>query len=217
MNREKENLARHPSLEVLRNRDILGIGDFGVCDRKRKTIDSRHLEAVLLGIALICSACGYRVRSSVGKLPAGIQSLGIPTFRNRTSQFKIEQLISSAVLKEFSVRTRAIVNSSNSGVDSVLLGEIRGVSSTPVTFGSQTEQSQTFGSAFLVTVQVSVKLMRLKDSAVIWQNDNFLYRERYVLNSSVTDFFSEENPALERLARDFAASLTSIILDQSTP
>jgi hypothetical protein len=145
-----------------------------------------------------------------------MQSLGIPTFRNHTGQFKIEQIISGAVLKEFSIRTKARVNSDSSGVESVLLGEILNVSSIPVTFGSQTTESQTFGSAFLVTVQISAKLMRLRDSAVIWQNENFLFRERYVLNSNVRDFFSEENPALERLSRNFAASLASAILDRST-
>jgi len=173
---------------------------------------------ILFSILLVCSAsCGYRVRSSVGKLPSDVQSLGIPTFRNLTPQYKIEQLITRAVLKEFSTRTRATVNSSSSGVDMVLEGEIRNISSSPVTFGTQTEGSQTTGSAFLVTVQMSVKLKRLRDSAVIWQNDDFLYRERYVLNSSVRDFFFEENPALERLAKSFAARLSSEILGRTRP
>ena len=166
---------------------------------------------------MLGSSCGYRVRSSVGKLPDNVQSLGIPTFRNLTPQYKIEQLITRAVLKEFSTRTRATVNSSSTGVNVVLLGEIKNVSSSPVTFGTQTEGSQTTGSAFLVTVQMSVKLKRLRDSAIIWQNDDFLYRERYVLNSSVRDFFSEENPALERLAKNFATSLASTILNRAQP
>jgi hypothetical protein len=185
-------------------------------DINKRSLDSLGI-LLLFGLTLMGSACGYRVRSSVGRLPSGVQSLGIPTFRNLTNQYRIEQLISGAVLREFSLRTRALVNSSNSGVDSVLLGEIRGVSSVPVTFGTQTIGSQTFGSAYLVTVQISAKLIRMKDSAIIWQNDNFLYRERYVLNASVSDFFSEENPALERLARDFASSLASTILDRSAP
>lgn len=165
-----------------------------------------------IAMLAIGAGCGYRIRGSVGRLPAGIQSLGIPTFRNSTSQYKIEQMITRAVLKEFSIRTRVPVNSGSSGIDAVLLGEIRNVSSVPATFGSQT-----FGSAFLVTVQMSVKLVKLKDSTVIWQKEDFLYRERYVLNSTVRDFFSEENPALERLARDFAASLASTILENRKP
>jgi hypothetical protein len=163
----------------------------------------------VLSIGMICSAvsCGYRVSSSVRSLPTGIGSLGIPTFQNLSPQYKLEQRLTAAVLKEFSSRTRASVNSSATGVDAVLMGEIRNVNSSPVTYGANT-----FASAFLVTVSISAKLVRLKDSAVIWEDSDFVYRERYVLNSKVTDFFSEENPALDRLARDFAASLASTIL-----
>jgi hypothetical protein len=172
---------------------------------------------LLVSIILASEGCGYRVRSSIGKLPSDAQSLGIPTFRNLTTQYKIEELISSAVLKEFSTRTRTPVNSSKTGVDLVLLGEVRDVSSVPVTFETQTAGAQTTGSAFLVSVRLSVRLVRLRDSSIIWKNDDLLFYERYVLNSNVRDFFSEENPALERLAKDFAASLASSILNRSKP
>jgi hypothetical protein len=167
---------------------------------------------LLITILLNSSGCGYRIHSSVGALPSGIQSLGVPTFRNLTNQYRIEQMISSAVLKEFSIRTRAKVSSKNSGVDAVLAGEIVAMSSAPATFGSQT-----FGSAFLVTVQMNAKLVSSRDSTIIWQKDDFLFQQRYVLNSVVRDFFSEENPALDRLARDFAASLVSVILENKNP
>jgi hypothetical protein len=164
--------------------------------------------AIFIAILINSLGCGYRIHSSVSVLPSGIQSLGVPTFRNLTNQYKIEQMISSAVLKEFSIRTKAQVSSKNSGVDAVLAGEIVAMSSTPATFGSQS-----FGLAFLVTVQMNVKLVNSRDSAIIWQKDDFLFQQRYALNSVVRDFFSEENPALERLARDFAASLVSAILE----
>lgn len=171
--------------------------------------------AFLLSIILFCSACGYRMHSSMGKLPSGIESIGIPTFQNLTSQYQIEQMISKAVLKEFSLRTQVPVNSRSTDVDSVLIGKIVGINSTPVTFGTQKVGSQTFGATFMISVHLSAKLVRLKDSVVLWQNDSFLYREPYILNANVSDFFSEENPALERLARDFAASLVSTILGGS--
>lgn len=153
--------------------------------------------------------CGYRVRSSVRKLPSGVESLGIPTFQNHTPEYKLEQRLSSALIKEFSTRTRIPISSNSAGVDAALLGEIISVSSSPVTFGGDT-----YGSAFLITVQISAKLVRLKDSAVLWEDDNFLYRERYVLNSNIQEFFFEANPALDRLARAFAASLASTILNR---
>ncbi len=166
---------------------------------------------VSLGMATLffSMSCGYRLSSARKDPPAGIQSLGIPTFVNNTHSYKIEQLITAAVLKEFSARTRIPVNSRTSGVDAVLFGEIRNVSSSPVTFGSDT-----FGSAFLVTVEISAKLVRIEDGSVLWEDEGFLYRERYVLNSKTTDFFSEQTPALERLSNEFAASLASTILNR---
>ncbi len=177
---------------------------------RSKGLHARHVP--LLAVALAVAGCGYHVRSSVQALPAGIQSLGVPTFRNTTNQYRLEQQISSAVVREFSTRTRVPVSSSSSNVQAVLVGEILSMSSSPVTFGTDT-----FASAFLVTVQMSVKLVRTSDSKVLWENNNFLFRERYALNSKLTDFFSEENPALERLSREFASSLVSTILNSSIP
>ena len=167
------------------------------------------ISACLLALLTLAGGCGYRLSNSVKALPDDIRSLGIPTFHNLTNQYRLEQQVTRAVLSEFAARTRLPVNSSSSGVDAVLLGEIRSVSSSPVTFGTDT-----FGSAFLVTVQMGVKLVRLKDGKVLWQNPDYLFRERYVFNSKVVDFFSEESPALERLAREFAASLASTVLNQ---
>jgi hypothetical protein len=178
---------------------------------KQKARRKHTLTALLLGLCLAISGCGYRVRSSVGSLPKGIESLGIPTFQNLTGQYRLEQTITAAVLKEFTARTRIPVDSKQSGADAVLMGEIQSAQSIPVAFSSRS-----FGSAFMVTVRISAKLVRLRDSAVIWQDKGFTFRERYTLNRDVKDFFSEENPALDRMAGAFAASLVSTIIESQS-
>jgi hypothetical protein len=81
------------------------------------------------------------------------------------------------------------------------------LNASPVSFGSDA-----FASTFLVTVQIAVRLVRVKDGSIIWENPDFIYRGQYVLNSKVTEFFSEENAAVDRMAQGFAASLASTIL-----
>jgi hypothetical protein len=162
---------------------------------------------LLLTSLVIYPACGYRLTRT--KNLRGIQSLGIPTFKNSTQRYRIEQMITSAVLEEFSARTNIPVNSKSSGVDAVLQGEIRSMSASPVTFGGDT-----FATAFIVTVQLSVRLVRAADGSVLWEDDSFLFRERYNLNTRTTDFFSEQTPALERLSTEFAASLAGTILNR---
>ena len=168
----------------------------------------RTTTAVLLLSVLVLPGCGYRMRSSVGSLPDGIQSLGIPAFENLTNEFKVEQILTDAVLEEFNRRTRIRISPNDSGVDAVLQGKVLRVQSTPVTF-----DSSSFGSAYSVSVDASVQLVRLKDSKVLWQSRSFTFRERYALNSVVDDFFNEENPALRRLARSFAQSLVGLVLE----
>jgi hypothetical protein len=181
----------------------------GKSNKEKQPMILRQAGIVYLLVAFLAlQSCGYRMRSSVGSLPEGVQSIGIPAFENLTKEFKVEQILTEAVLKEFNRRTRVRVDPGDSGVDAVLRGKVTGVQSAPVTFGSRS-----FGSAYSVSVAVSAQLVRLKDSKVLWQSKNFTFRERYALNSEVDDFFNEENPALERLARSFAESLVGLILE----
>jgi hypothetical protein len=175
--------------------------------KHRRCRDVGMIAGVLLIAGCIFAGCGYHIAGAVGNLPSGIQSLGIPAFKNVTREYKLDQQITAAVFKEFTARSKVRVNSQSTDVDAVLEGEIRNLNATPITFGSDT-----FASAFLVTVEISVKLVRLKDGAVLFDNPGFSFQERYVLNQKITQFFSEENSALDRLSRDFAASLASAIL-----
>jgi len=172
---------------------------------------NRTVIFILLAISLGSISCGYRVRSSVGTLPEGIRSLGIPAFQNLTNEFKIEQIFTDAVIRQFNRRTRIKIRTAEPGADAVLRGEIRSVHSVPVTFGSRS-----FGTAYMVSVETGVQLIRLEDMKVIWQEKKFTFRERYTLNSDVRDFFDEENPALERLADAFASSLVGTILESQS-
>jgi hypothetical protein len=174
---------------------------------KRRTRRNGVLVVILAGAISFGAGCGYHLTGSVRNLPGGVKSLGVPIFKNNTREYKLEQQITGAVLQEFRMRTKVPVNSQSGGVEAVLYGEIRTLNATPTTYGADT-----FASAFLVTVEMSVKLVRAKDGVVLFENPAYSFEERYVLNTKVTQFFSEQNSALDRLARDFAASLASAVL-----
>ena len=170
-----------------------------------------YLKIALILTALLFPGCGYHVRSAVGRLPDGAESIGIPTFKNLTAEPEIEQILTRALLREFAARTRGRVDSGDSGADLVLLGEVKDVSAVPVTFGAQNSGELTFSSAFQITVRIGAKLVRRRDHAVVWENENFVFRERYLLDSDVRNFFAGDHPAFERLSRNFAASLASVV------
>ena len=47
----------------------------------------------------------------------------------------------------------------------------------------------------------------------LWENPNYMYREQYQVSRDAASFFDEANPAFLRIAKDFAKSLVSNMLE----
>jgi hypothetical protein len=48
----------------------------------------------------------------------------------------------------------------------------------------------------------------------VYKNDDMVFRDEYQISSDVQSFFEEQDPALERMSRDFAARLVSNVLEK---
>jgi hypothetical protein len=95
-----------------------------------------------------------------------------------------------------------------SRADFVLDGVISRVRVSPVTFGRGS-----FASAFLVTLQARVRFLNRNTGEILYQNNAYIFREQYVINVQIENFFSELNPALDRISEDFASSVVSSIME----
>ncbi|MBI3939803.1 MAG: LptE family protein [Acidobacteria bacterium] len=155
------------------------------------------------------SGCGYHVNSPVPASQA-LRTLAVPTLKNSTSVFQVEQRLTRALIEEFSRRSRYRVTSTESGADAAVRGEVVSVSAAPVIIGTES-----FGTTFLVTLNAHVSMVDLKTNRILFRNDNYVFREQYVINNDVEQFFSEINPALERMARDFAQSVAATVLAEN--
>jgi outer membrane lipopolysaccharide assembly protein LptE/RlpB len=159
----------------------------------------------LLGLA----ACGYHVAGRAAGWPANWQVVAVPVFVNRTLQYRIEQRFTQAVVHELLARTRWRVTPEVSGADAVLEGEIVSIESVPLLFDSATGRATTM----LVTVQAQVRLKDCKTNRIVYENRHFVLREEYEVSTDPHSFFSEEDPALGRMARDFAARLVAQLIE----
>ena len=155
------------------------------------------------------AGCGYHVAGRGSSLPAGVKTIAVTALENRTAHYRIEQRLTEALVREFLARTRYRVVADPAGADAVLRGEITGLESSAVLFDTATGRATTM----LVTVRVKVRLEERGSNATLYQNDNFLFREPYEISTDVSSFFEERDPALDRLARDFAARLVAAILE----
>jgi outer membrane lipopolysaccharide assembly protein LptE/RlpB len=164
---------------------------------------------VLLLTALAFSGCGYHVAGHSSNLPAEWTSIAIPTFKNDTVQYRIEQRFTQAVIREFITRTKYHIISEPDSADAVLHGEILSIDTSPVLFDATTGQVTTT----LVTVHAKVTLVGKNADKPVYQNSDMVFRSEYQIPSNVSTFFQQEDPALERMARDFASNLVANVLE----
>jgi outer membrane lipopolysaccharide assembly protein LptE/RlpB len=166
-------------------------------------------------LALLCltctlaTACGYHTAGHAVQLPENVKTIAIPAFVNETTTYHIEQLLTSSVVREFTMRTHYhILNDPGEAADATLRGTVISASSSPLTYNSTTGQA----ASVLVVVSMRVSLTD-RQGKVLYQNPSYLFREQYEVSQDLTSFFEEDSPAFRRLSQDFARTLVSNILE----
>ena len=180
------------------------------CEHQRSmTVSARVLRGLtvwLLG-GLLAAGCGYRLAGRATAIPESVDSIAVPIFTNQTTKYRLEQRLTSAVVDELTSRTRYRIDSNPASAAAVLTGVVTGFTSTPVIFSGRA------GSTFLVTVRLRVELKDSKSNKLLFQNRNYFFREEFEISRASEDFFPEEGPALDRLAKAFSRDLVSTILE----
>ena len=169
----------------------------------------RFVAMFSLTVLMLVSGCGYHTLGQATHLPAGVQTLSVPVFATRTEAYHTETAMTQAVIREFVERTRLHVTASDSAsADATLRGTILKEAIQPFTYNASTQQS----SSFLITVVASVKLTA-RDGRVLYQNDNYVYRQQYQSTTDLATFLKEDPAAIERLSRDFARQMVADVLE----
>lgn len=170
------------------------------------------LETLVLSLvccAVFLSGCGYHVSGASSRLPADYQTIAVPAFKNDTTRYRVEQKMTEAVIREFISRTKYRIVQDENGADAVLRGEVLSVETSPVLFNATTGEVTTM----LVTVHAKVQLLDTKTQKPVYHINDMTLRDEYQISTDVQSFFQEQDPALERMSRDFAAKLVANLLE----
>ena len=165
--------------------------------------------ATALLSTLLAASCGYHVAGRGSRLPAAWKTIAVPALENHTSRYRIEQRLTEALVRELLARTSYRVVPDPGAADAVLRGEVLAVEAVPALFDAATGRATTMQ----ITVRLRVSLADRPSGKSVFRNDNFVFREQYEISTDVASFFEEQEPALGRLARDFAATLVSALLE----
>ncbi len=159
--------------------------------------------------ALLLAGCGYHTAGSATHVPADVRTMAVPIFVNKTQSYKTEVVFTGAVIHELNARTRyEITTAEHADADATLHGTILSQSIVPLTYDTATGQS----SSYLVTVTAAVTLTA-RDGRVLYSNSNLNFRQQYQSTQDLASFIQEDSPAVNRMAKDFAAAVVSDMLE----
>jgi outer membrane lipopolysaccharide assembly protein LptE/RlpB len=169
---------------------------------------------VFLVLPGILGGCGYHVAGRTSALPRTVHVLAVTPLENKTTSYRIEQKLTEATVREFLAATPYRVVSNPLDGDAILRGQVLKVEAVPLLFDTKSGRATTM----LVTVECEISLTESATQKVLYHSDRFVFRNEYEIQSSpepqdLKSFFSEQDPALGRVADDFARRLVAAVIE----
>jgi outer membrane lipopolysaccharide assembly protein LptE/RlpB len=136
------------------------------------------------------------------QMPSYIKTVAVPAFQNNALRFKIEHRFTEAVMNGLRVQ------SEREGADAVIDGVVK-------SFGFSGVLLDDKGRAriFEVTITAAVTVRDQHENRVLYDNQNFVFRGEFEFANDPRNFFNEEDPAVQRMARSFAESIVSTLVN----
>lgn len=143
------------------------------------------------------------------QLPSRIKTVAVPAFQNNALRYKIGSRFTEAVINELIHRGRGLrVQGDREGADAVIEGVIKSFSHAGVLLDDQGR-----ARVFEVTIVAAVTVRDQTENRVLYDNQNFVFRGEFEFAVDPRSFFSEEDPAVQRMARSFAESVVSTLIN----
>ena len=143
------------------------------------------------------------------QLPTHIRTVAVPAFQNDALRYKLESRFTGAVIDELIHRGRGLkVQGDREGADAVIEGVMKNF-----TFSGVLLDDKGRARIFEVTIVAAITVRDQTQNRVLYDNQNFVFRGEYEFANDPRNFFSEEDPAVQRMARSFAESIVSTLIN----
>lgn len=170
-----------------------------------------RLSAITVLLALVSgfTEC-YKPVTDAG-LPKNIKRIAVPAFQFEVqgARYRVESRFTEAVSREIIKRGRGLkVQGTRDGADAVIEGTIRNFNFSGVLLDREGR-----ARVYEVTIVAAVTIRDLRENKILYDNQNFIFRDSFEFSQDPRSFFNEEDPAVERMARAFAESVVSTIVN----
>jgi outer membrane lipopolysaccharide assembly protein LptE/RlpB len=161
-----------------------------------------------LMLAALASGCGYTLVGRGSTLPPEVRTVYLKPLENQTPRAQVDQILTRALASELVTRKSFDVAAAVEGADAELSGAITSFVLTPVSFDGEGRATQ-----YEIAIVVRVALKQLANDKVLYQNEGYLFRSSYEVQTSELGYLDRETPAIERTAEDFAETLVTDLLE----
>jgi hypothetical protein len=144
-------------------------------------------------------------------LPARVKTVAVPPFQfeARALRYRLESRFTDAVVREVIRRGKGLkVQGTREGADAVIEGSLRDFAFSGVLL-DRTGRARVFE----VTIVGTVTVRDSQENKILYDNQNFVFRDSFEFTDDPRTFFNEEDPAVERISRAFAESVVSAIVN----
>lgn len=144
-------------------------------------------------------------------LPKDIKRIAVPAFQFEVqgARYRVAARFTDAVIDEIIRRGRGLkIQGTREDADAVIEGTIRDFNFTGVLLDREGR-----ARVYEVTIIAAVTIRNLNDNKIIYDNQNFIFRDSFEFSQDPRSFFNEEDPAVQRMSRAFAESVVSTIIN----
>jgi outer membrane lipopolysaccharide assembly protein LptE/RlpB len=159
--------------------------------------------ALALAVALLLDGCGYTVR---GTLPAHIQTIAVPIFRNHTREPGVESFITRAVVEALSTNGRLRIVGTGQA-DAVLDGEITGYSIASIAFDRDANVR-----LYRLVVTTNLRLRDVRQNTVLFQQNQVREQADFRVQRAVSQTISREETALGTAATEIGRAIVALVV-----
>ena len=162
---------------------------------------SAHIKIALFVVLIIVTGCGYHISGGRGSVSSnfgyGIESVVVPVFKNETLRAGLEGVITDALVDEL---VNIIEIKSKANAEAVIEGIVKSYELSAQSYGDGDVVSE-----YRLRVSYLVRLVRVSDGVVLWQDNNLsAYADYLVDTTSVAITKDRESHALREIARESA-------------
>ncbi|MFQ5701633.1 MAG: LPS assembly lipoprotein LptE [Acidobacteriota bacterium] len=164
--------------------------------------------ALALLVLVPAAGCGYRLAGRNQLLPESVKVIAVPPFENHSRRAEIEQRITEQITATFIKRGGYRTTATREGADAVLEGTVTGYDSTPVSVSASGRATR-----YEIVITAEVQLSTVPEGEVLFRASQFVFKRQYDVQVESQGFFDQEILAIDQIAKDFAESVVTSILE----